>query len=71
MDDPDCAQVAQEIELPCLTDRQALTAEDPLSTVLHFDVVMHVVIPALFGTRMCFQCPHWNVNKGDPCLPST
>ncbi len=27
---------------------------------------MYVVIPACFGVRMCFNCPHCNIDSTDP-----
>ena len=65
LSDPQGTATAYEIELPELHDRQALNAQDPLSSVHHYLVIMYVVIPAAFGLRMCFNCPDCNVDETD------
>eukprot|EP00973_Karenia_brevis_P045780 6341388-Karenia_brevis.AAC.1 len=42
-----------EIPLPSHRDRQILAAQDPLASAHHFHVFTRVVVPALFGVRMC------------------
>ena len=37
--------------------RQGWNAQDPLSSCYHYLFCMYVVLPAIFGIRMCFQCP--------------
>ena len=64
--DIDGVQAAAEIPLPPLLNRQAWNAQDPLASDHHYRVIMHVVIPASFGVRMCFNCPHCNVDANDP-----
>ena len=39
-----------------------LAAEDPLASAHHFQIVMGVVVPSIFGIRMCFMCPHCNTD---------
>eukprot|EP00973_Karenia_brevis_P012789 1737648-Karenia_brevis.AAC.1 len=46
--------VRLEIPMPNISDRQVLTAQDPLATVHQFQVPMRVVLPSLSGMRMCF-----------------
>ena len=63
--DPQGEETVMEIELPELHDRQALNAQDPLSSVHHYLVIMYVVIPAAFGARMCCNCPDCNMDETD------
>ena len=67
-DDAEGEQVIKEISLPELSVRQAWNAQDPLSSVHHYLVFMYVVMPALFGLRMCLNCPDCN---GDPNEPGS
>ena len=60
--DADGSQVSVEIPLPPLLIRQKLNAQDPLSSVYHYLVFMYVVLPLVFGIRMCFQCPDCNAD---------
>eukprot|EP00973_Karenia_brevis_P080753 11202964-Karenia_brevis.AAC.1 len=48
-----------------MSDRHVLTAQDPLATVHPFQVVMRVVLPSLFGMRMCVSCPHCSFDEAD------
>ena len=64
--DPDGTATIQEICLPSLPARQALNAQDPLSSVYHYLVCAYVILPAVFGTRMCFRCPDCNYDENDP-----
>ena len=34
-----------------------MSARHPLSTVLHYDVCVRVILSYLAGLRMCFHCP--------------
>jgi len=53
------------LKFPTLPDRQAWAAQDPLSSVHHYHVGMRVLVPAAFGVRMCFNCPHCNADALD------
>ena len=64
--DPDGTAVSMEIPLPPLGIRQAWNAQDPLASVHHYLVFMYVVLPALFGLRMCFNCPDCNADENEP-----
>ena len=48
------------VNFPQLRDRQAMHAQDPLSSVHHYLFCVRVLLPAAFGIRMCFTCPHCN-----------
>ena len=50
-------QVALEIDIPSLEEAVAMSARDPLSTVLHFDVYVRLMLSYLSGLRMCLHCP--------------
>ena len=50
-------QVSLEIDIPSLEEAIAMIARDPLSTVLHFDVDVRVILSYLSGLRMCLHCP--------------
>jgi hypothetical protein len=65
-DDAEGEQVIKEISLPALSVRQAWNAQDPLASVHHYLVFMYVVMPALFGLRMCLNCPDCNVDDNEP-----
>ena len=43
--------------IPSLQETIAMSARDPLSTVLHYDVYVRVVLAYLSGLRMCLHCP--------------
>ena len=62
--DPDGDEVVKEILMPPLLVRQAWNAQDPLASVYHYLVFMYVVLPALFGIRMCFRCPDCAADDG-------
>ena len=64
--DPDGEEVELEVPLPPLCVRQGWNAQDPLATVHHYLVFMYVVLPAVFGLRMCFNCPDCNAETDDP-----
>jgi hypothetical protein len=64
--DPDGQALALEIDMPSLSDRQALNAQDPLSSVHHYLAIMYIVIPGAFGMRMCLNCPDCNMDTSDP-----
>ena len=55
--DPDGRKVRAAIPLPAIHDRQVWSAQDPLATTHQFQVLLRIVIPAIFGMRMCFCCP--------------
>ena len=63
--DPSGDMVALEIPMPAILERQAWNAQDPLASVHHYLVFMYVVLPALFGIRMCFQCPDCGADDGE------
>ena len=43
--------------IPSVQEAIAMSARDPLSTVLAYDVTIRVVLSWLSGIRMCFHCP--------------
>ena len=55
--DPTGEEIQCEIELPPIHTRQGWNAQDPLGGCYHYLYFMHVILPALFGLRMCFHCP--------------
>ena len=63
--DPTGQILEKEIPLPDLVVRQKLLAQDPLAIVHHYLVFMYVVLPAIFGVRMCFHCPDCNADADD------
>ena len=64
-DDPDGEQTSLEIPLPDIFQRQGWNAQDPLSSCHQYLVFMHVILPGIFGIRMCFLCPHCNADHTD------
>ena len=65
LDDPKGETATQEIPLPDLWARQACNAQDPISSCHHFLFFMRVILPNIFGIRMCFACPHCNCDATD------
>ena len=65
-DDADIEEATTVLELPSLATRQAINAQDPLSSVHHYLVAVYVLLPAAFGLRMCLRCPHCNIDQHDP-----
>jgi hypothetical protein len=61
-EDPEAEQVSIEIPLPDLLTRQGWNAQDPLASCHHYLFVMYVIVPAMFGVRMCFCCPDCNAD---------
>ena len=54
-----------EIPLPDIFDRLGWNAQDPLASCYHYLIIMKVVVPAIFGVRMCFNCPDCNIDLTD------
>ena len=42
---------------PAVADMIRLTAQDPLATVMHFNLCMKISVPLLLGLRSCLHCP--------------
>eukprot|EP00973_Karenia_brevis_P028663 3952779-Karenia_brevis.AAC.1 len=57
--------------MPSMNDRQVLTAQDPLAAAHQFQIMMRVVLPILFGIRMCFACLLCNFDDADLDLKLT
>ena len=55
------------IDLPDYDTRRSITARDPLCCVYAFQVMTRVVLPSIFGYRMCPACPHC-AKGADPCM---
>lgn len=45
-----------ELKLPSVADAIAMSARDPLSTVLHYDVAVRVLLAWVNALRMCLHC---------------
>ena len=56
-------------DLPEYDTRRKITSCDPLCCVHAFQVMTRVVLPSLFGFRMCPQCPHCATGE-NPCMDS-
>ena len=67
-EDPNAERTSVEIPLPDILTRQAWNAQDPLASCHHYLFFMHVILPAVFGIRMCFLCPHCNTDSTDPTM---
>lgn len=65
-EDEDVETVTKEIQMPDIVTRQAMNAQDPLSSVHHYLVCAYVMLPSTFGLRMCLHCPHCNANEHNP-----
>ena len=55
------------IDLPEYEARRTITARDPLCCVYAFHVTTRVVLPALYGFRMCPECQHCATGD-NPCM---
>ena len=49
--------------IPAVQEAIAMSARDPLSTVLHYDVYVRVILAYLAGLRMCLHCPRCSKEK--------
>ena len=56
-DDAQGEATVKEIPLPALWIRQACNAQDPIASCHHYLFFMRVILPGIFGLRMCFSCP--------------
>lgn len=54
-------------EFPAYDLRRLLTARDPLCCVKAFLVAVKVILPSLYGYRMCPNCPHC-ATSDEPCM---
>ena len=48
-----------------------MSARDPLSTVLHYDVYARVILAYLAGLRICLHCPRCSLEKTNRKFGST
>ncbi len=55
------------VDLPDYDTRKIISSRDPLCCIHAFQVMTRVVLPALFGLRMCPECPHCACAK-KPCM---
>ena len=55
------------IELPEYDERRLITSRDPLCCLYAFKVMTKVVLPSLYGFRMCPDCPHC-AHGDNPCM---
>ena len=59
-----CEDVSVAVQVAPLTDPQAINAQDPLSSVFAYDVMIKVVLARLAGVRMCLNCPYqWEISR--------
>ena len=65
VDDLQGETTVKEIPVPALWIRQACNAQDPMSSCHHYLFFMRVILPGIFGLRMCFSCPDCNVDSSD------
>ena len=66
VDDKDGGTTTKEIPLPPLWIQQACNSQDPMSSCHHYLFFMRVILPTIFGVRMCFLCPDCNADTNDP-----
>ena len=62
----DAEDETAEVDLPEYDVRRVITSRDPLCCVHAFQVMTRVVLPGIFGFRMCPDCPHC---AGGLCRP--
>ena len=63
------AEETAEVELPDYDTRRLITSRDPLCCVHAFHVMSRVVLPSIYGIRMCPRCPHC-AKGAAPCMDS-
>ena len=64
----DAENAGDVLNIPSLKERQAINAQDPWSSVMHFDVSSRIIFPRIMGVRMCMHCPHCNrEGSTSPC----
>jgi len=51
--------------IPAVAEAIAMSARDPLSTVLHYDVYVRVILAYITGMRICLHCPSCNSERLD------
>ena len=59
-----------QLKLPRVTDAIAMSARGPLSTVLHYDVAVRVLLAWVNDLRMCLHCPECsedNLSNNERC----
>ena len=66
-DDNSAGCEAVVVDLPDYDTRKLMTTRDPLCSVQAFKVMARVVLPALYGLRMCPECPHCALSAR-PCM---
>jgi hypothetical protein len=52
--------------VPSMDAQQKLLARDPLASVYGFHIVIRILLRALFGVRICSECPDCNTSKTLP-----
>jgi hypothetical protein len=52
--------------LPDMQSQQALLAKDPLASVYGFHILVRITLRALFGVRICSDCPDCNTSTARP-----
>ena len=58
-----------EIDIPEYDLRKLMSSKDPLACVHAYDVAVKIILPTLYGLRMCPDCP--NCAFADkPCMDS-
>ena len=62
----DVETVCGHLDFPNIRCRQGMNAQDPISSVHYYIICMYVLLPGVFGLRMCLNCPHCNCEKHDP-----
>ena len=55
------------IELPEYDIRRLISSRDPLAAVYTFNAICQVLIPTMFGFRMCPRCPQCSCSS-TPCM---
>ena len=65
--DADVDRAEVTLKLPPIKVRQGMNAQDPLSSVHYYLMCIFVLLPGIFGLRMCLNCPHCNIDEHDPC----
>ena len=61
------AEEMAEVDLLDYDTRRLITSRDPLCCVHAFRVMTRVVLPSIYGLRMCPRCPHC-AKGADACM---
>ena len=64
-EDPEGEHTSVEVNLPDIHVRQELNSQDPLASCYHYLFFVRVILPAILGIRMCWNCSDCTCDETD------